>query len=341
MPNDAKEAVSQGAAQFLGKPIKKSLRFPPNLSIDTSEFGDGTTNILGFTIHEFVSGADLGYRAELTGKFTDVKHKIGDPIYFIYLTTPSGQRVNYSNSWSSKELSGLSTAINMSQQIAKNVQGTQGSLLDKLKNGSQSAADALSAYGADILTTAVKEKSGNFYSDLSYAAGAGVQPYEEVLFEKTGLRGFQFGFRLIPRNPSEVQLIYDIIQLFKWASHPSLSVKIPFKDEAISTLGTRLLAYPNIFKIRYLMGKDVSESATGNDNTWLHKHGPCVCESVNVEYSPGARNYVSYRSAKDYRFSSSGDTLDEQVEGAPIYYDLQLSFKEIIYLSKEAINQGY
>lgn len=319
--NNDSQALSLGYNK--GKPVGEIIRFPPNLTLSSDHYGDGASHILGFTVHEYQMG---GYTLEYDrAKFSDVFVDEGKPKYYIYLAIPSNQSTTYTHKWSEKEGSlEAAGAINAGSELSKG-------------NISEFIKDALGA-GGGILLNGVKKKLGDTMNAALGATGHTVQPYVEVLYEGTGLRAFAFHFKLIPRNPYEVQVIYDIIQVFKWASHPST----PFSD---AFKGTRILGYPNVFHIKYLINEDPGtaldpKSDKGKDNPWLHKFGPCVCTQVNVAYSQGAKNYVSYRSNKDYRFGSGGNDGDN-VEGAPIYYDLSLNFQEIVFLTKSAINEGF
>lgn len=353
-------ALSQGAnkaktaSNVDSSEIKSLLIFPPNLGKDTNDFGDGTSNILGFTVYAY-SGYGYNAQASKKGGWSAIFKDSGDPIYNIYLSIPGQQKVSYGNEWTNTPLN--TTAENIGQ------------LYSDFFNNDLSWQRVFGNAAMQALHEAVKNNrptSASTLNSIQKKTGLTIHPVEEFLFTRTTSRSFNFGFRLIPRNPSELQLINDIIQVFKWASHPGVAglKDIPkigdYVDENSNSTLFRLLKYPNVFKIRYLVNDNKDRVAlgqeiksldnnnnptttinNGDDNPWLHKFGPCACTGITINYSQGAQNYVSYRSQLDYRFVSQHDTLDSNVSGAPIYYNLNLTFQEMTLLTKDAINEGY
>lgn len=350
--NDKTVAKRQGSGQGS---IPKSIRFPPNLSLSSDNFGDGTSNILAFTIYEYDG---TGYMmANSDGKGRNIATEPGKALYFIYLSTPSEQGTSYRQEWtlSDPDLV-MAGAVNAAAGIFTNWQGSfdekyMSAVGSGMKEGFNIAAQAL-LYNNIQKVLSSMPKTGKV---LGQFGGITLSPYQEYLYQNPKTRDpFTFRFKLIPRNPSEIQTINDIIQLFKWASHPSISSFKESSEQLNSILagigvdtstqqGARILSYPNVFGIRYVINesdKGLDDQSIGKDNPWLHKFGPCVCNRVEVGYSQGANNYVSYRSSKDYRFASDeGDAINP--EGAPIYYDLAISFQEMIILTKETINAGF
>ena len=351
-PGDRSVAKRQGSGKG---DIPKSIRFPPNLSLSSDVFGDGTANIVSFTIYEY-NGSGYNY-ANASGTGREIITKLGEPLYFIYLSTPSAQGTSYSQKWNHVE---FDTFVNGGVNAVYNAMNNfKGSLAEDFETALQSGKDIANAAAQNIFYQTAKKvlnQESVLGKNVSRMSGLVASPYEEFLYQNPTIReAFQFNFRLVPRNPSELQVINDIIHLFKWASHPAMSgIKNALEDvnkiadkmgiDTKTQQGARVLSYPNIFGIRYVINKTDSGldgSNRGEDNPWVHKIGPSCCSNVSVQYSPGARNYVSYRSSKDYRFSSEdgGDSLD--VEGSPIFYDLTLQFREMIFLTKETINAGY
>jgi hypothetical protein len=336
----SKLAKRQGA--YVGQELeeKKILKFPPNISMSADKGGDSTANIICFMVRTF---STAGYQAKQSekGGYTDVFKDSGSPLYFIYLSTPGEQGTSYKTDWTFKELNAMALGLVHKGRSA----------IDSFLNPSiEGIGNGVAQIGGEFALRIATQYIEGFSPAVGSLLATSIQPYEELLFDKVAGRGFRFNFKMIPRNPSEIQTINDIIQVFKWAAHPGmkslgeilgglLEEEQKGNDSSIKTLGTRILSYPNVFEIRYLIGQNNNDGTTsGKDNSWIHKFGPSACTGIDVKYSPGAKNYASYRSKNDYRFYKEGEQLD--VEGAPIFYELTLEFKEMITLTKESINEG-
>jgi hypothetical protein len=131
--------------------------------------------------------------------------------------------------------------------------------------------------------------------------GIAVNPQIDVIYKSPGLRSFRFEFLFAPRTPEESSAVKKIVRLFKFHAAPEIL------DDG-SMFG-RYFLQPSEFDIEYSMVSSVGKIST------------CVLEGISVDYAPqGAAFYK---------------------DGSPVYTRLMLSFKELEYITKELIDEGY
>jgi hypothetical protein len=127
-------------------------------------------------------------------------------------------------------------------------------------------------------------------------------PFREVLFESVGYRAFSFKYRFFPKNKSESQKIYNIINTFKIHMHPELSG------------GKLFYLYPSEFDIQYYY-KD-------QENNYLNRFARCALTDLNVEY--GGEQFATFE------------------DGSPVEIGLSLTFQELEQMTSEGIEKhGY
>jgi hypothetical protein len=127
-------------------------------------------------------------------------------------------------------------------------------------------------------------------------------PFREVLFESVGYRAFAFKYRFFPKNKSESQKIYNIINILKIHMHPELSG------------GKLFYLYPSEFDIQYYY-KD-------QENNYLNKFARCALTDLNVEY--GGEQFATFE------------------DGSPVEIGLSLTFQELEQMTSEGIEKhGY
>lgn len=132
----------------------------------------------------------------------------------------------------------------------------------------------------------------------------------EAIFTGVDLRTFNFEFRLIPRNKSELETIHKIIKLFKFHSLPER-----VSEQKIG----RHLIFPGEFDIQYMY--------KGKESQWYPFVSGCVLESVEVSYGAGGE---------------SQHIMTEDMETpAPIEYNLKLQFVETEIMTKEKVVEGF
>ena len=137
--------------------------------------------------------------------------------------------------------------------------------------------------------------------------GKVLAPKMEVMFENIGKRSFSYSFTFTPSSEQEADEIDKIIKAFRF--HASADYADDFGFE---------LTIPDQFEIEYY-------TQNNSPNGYLHKIGTCVLESVDVTYG--------------------GDKMtwhETNAKGAPpTKTTLALSFKELMTVTKSAIEDGF
>jgi hypothetical protein len=127
-------------------------------------------------------------------------------------------------------------------------------------------------------------------------------PFREVFFEGIDYRKFNFKYKFMPKNNSEVVAVYNIINKFKEHMHPELAA------------GGAFYLYPSEFEISYYYNN--------KENGYFNKIATCALTDMNVEY--GGEQFSSFST------------------GAPTEINVTLSFRELELITKETIkSRGY
>ena len=134
-------------------------------------------------------------------------------------------------------------------------------------------------------------------------SGTAANPKKEQLFRNVDFRTFSFNYQFFPRSREEAQKVQAIIKMFKLHMHPE------FKDASHF-----LYTYPSEFDIYYYQN--------GQENMNIHRHTSCVLTDMNISYTPQS-------------------ILSTFEDGMPTQINVQLQFKELALLTKEAIADGY
>lgn len=137
----------------------------------------------------------------------------------------------------------------------------------------------------------------------SVMTGLAPNPKKEQIFRGVDFRSWSFEYQFFPRSMKEYQNVQNIIYLFKLHMQPE------FKDE-----DSFLYLYPSEFDIVHYNGVE--------ENLHLPKHTSCVLTDLTVNYSP-QQQFTSFEG------------------GIPAQINIQLSFRELIQMSKERIMEGY
>ena len=153
----------------------------------------------------------------------------------------------------------------------------------------------------EVLTAAAVGGATPFGKEMGIASGLAQNPKKEQAFKNVDFRTFTFDYSFAPRSSQEAKNVLNIIRAFKYHMHPE------FKSE-----DAFLYIYPSEFDIVYYKG--------AKENLNIHRHTSCVLTEMNVNYTP---NGV---------FTTFAD-------GMPTQISVTLTFKELMLLSKELIEQ--
>lgn len=181
-----------------------------------------------------------------------------------------------------------------------------GNAIEQLtKSGiTQSAGELSNAGGAGInyLVSRGLQTQG-IGEFVGKVSGTAANPKKEQLFRNVDFRTFSFNYQFFPRSREEAQKVQAIIKTFKLHMHPE------FKDASHF-----LYTYPSEFDIYYYQN--------GQENMNIHRHTSCVLTDMNISYTPQGI------------LSTFEDGMSTQI-------NVQLQFKELALLTKEAIADGY
>jgi hypothetical protein len=158
---------------------------------------------------------------------------------------------------------------------------------------------------------------------LAGAVGAGtgkvVNPVLEKLFKQKDFRNFSFSWEFYPRNQEETDSVRDIIETFRYHSHPARDSDTESKEEQKVEV---ILRVPAEFEIRFLSTNPNPNQGGFVENEYIPKIARCALNSVSVDYTP---NSV---------WSSFGNN-------APTAVTMTLQFSEIGLLTREDIKKGF
>ena len=148
-----------------------------------------------------------------------------------------------------------------------------GSGVESVLNSAQSAAGTPGIKNA-LAAALAQTTTGGQGNVLQRSTGQVLNPNMETLFQGPAIRGFNFTFKLSPRNPKEAKRILQIIRFFKQGMAPIRSETHLF------------LKSPNIFELKY--------THEGGDHKGLNKFKECALKSCDITYNPDAGEYSTF-----------------------------------------------
>ena len=269
----AVSSLAKGATKAFG------LTGGKNPIIDESAVTVGA-NLIGFA-----AGAAVGIAVNQADILQpDTTYRISDAIA-LYVDGPP--TVKYSMNYANKELGTLLGVLS-------------GSVIDSQGFGAGSV-EAGAAIGASLAKLPGAFGVADLGSALSVSSGTALNPFRETVFESVDFRSFAFKYKFYPKNKTESEAVYNIINTFKFHMHPEMSE------------GKLFFIYPSEFNITYYFGN--------KKNPYFHKFTTCVLESMDVTY--GGEQFSSFR------------------DGSPTEINMSLTFRELEVLTKSMINQGF
>jgi len=212
----------------------------------------------------------------------DTTYRISDAIA-LYVDGPP--TVKYSMNYANKELGTLLGAL--AGGVMQNIKGLGG--------------EAGAALGASLAKLPGAFGGADVASALSSSSGTTLNPFKETVFESVDFRSFAFKYKFFPKNKTESDAVFNIINTFKFHMHPEMSESKLF------------FIYPSEFDITYYYGSV--------ENGYFHKFATCALESMDVSY--GGEQFSSFR------------------DGSPTEINMSLTFRELEIITKKMITEGY
>jgi len=183
----------------------------------------------------------------------------------------------------------------------------QGMTTEAFKSAVDPAMEGLKSVVNQMGIAALDQVAAGSSALIALNRGKVLAPKMEVMFENIGKRSFSYSFTFTPSSEREADEIDKIIKAFRF--HASADYADDFGFE---------LTIPDQFEIEYY-------TQNNSPNGYLHKIGTCVLESVDVTYG--------------------GDKMtwhETNAKGAPpTKTTLALSFKELMTVTKSAIEDGF
>ena len=221
----------------------------------------------------------------------------------IALYFPPSVQQEYSLSYNEQEIS--RQAAFGASVIQAFVDG--GNLIENFKASVDPALEGFKSVINQMGIAALDQIAPGSKALIALNRGKVLAPKMEVMFENIGKRSFSYSFTFTPSSEQEADEIDKIVKAFRF--HASADYADEFGFE---------LTIPDQFEIEYY-------TQNNSPNGYLHKIGTCVLESVDVTYG--------------------GDKMtwhETNAKGAPpTKTTLALSFKELMTVTKSAIEDGF
>lgn len=146
-----------------------------------------------------------------------------------------------------------------------------------------------------------------------------INPRLEKMFKSKDMRTFSFSWEFFPKSKEETKMIRDIIETFRYHSHPS-------QDEELVGEGNSnveiMLRVPAEFDIRFLSTNSDPTIGGFVDNEFIPKISRCVINSISVDYTPQGI------------FTTFEDN-------SPVAITLTLNMTELQIILRDQIESGY
>ena len=183
----------------------------------------------------------------------------------------------------------------------------KGSLQDAFKSAVDPAMEGIKSVINQMGIGAVDAVAPGASALIALNRGKVLAPKMEVMFENIGKRSFSYSFTFTPSSQAEAEEVQRIIHAFRF--HAAADYADDFGFE---------LTIPDQFEIEYY-------TQNNTPNGYLHKIGTCVLESVDVTYG-----------GEKMTWHETGP------KGAPpTKTTMALSFKELMTVTKQAIEDGF
>ena len=183
----------------------------------------------------------------------------------------------------------------------------KGSLQDAFKSAVDPAMEGIKSVINQMGIGALDAVAPGAQALIAFNRGKVLAPKMEVMFENIGKRSFSYSFTFTPSSQAEAEEVQRIIHAFRF--HAAADYADDFGFE---------LTIPDQFEIEYY-------TQNNTPNGYLHKIGTCVLESVDVTY--GGEKMTWHETC---------------TKGAPpTKSTMALSFKELMTVTKQAIEDGF
>lgn len=246
---------------------------------------------------------------QITRSGTQIRRPIRRISTAIALYMPEQLQTQYSADWETIDGGILGAGAKAAQSA-----GEEAGLLRKIGEAATASGHAamqrLMQNAADLTQLSVSDvvKAGG--SPFAAAERVELNAHQEVLFRKIDFRTFNFAWKLVARNQKEAEIIFNIIQAFKFYAAPEINT---------SSAG-RYFIYPAEFDIEFF--------SNGKPNEFLNKISTCALVDIQVNYN-GNNMWTALREGSN------------SPNGTPAEVQLSLTFKELEIITKKRVLENY
>jgi len=287
----AKDSDTSEKSGQSGKSGPKILRYPFT-KLDKSD------DYLKIEIYDFIApGIDFAK----SGNNQLLRLRTSDEVYeggkqkvlaTIILPIPEGITDSNAASWEAGGLnpvaSGIAAVTNTflagaeTADIGKSLQDS-GKLIKDLvsqitKTGGESAQRILSGYTAGLVANSIAGSSVG--AVVGRSNGIALNPNQQLLFNSTVGRSFNFGWDIIPRSKDEAEMVKKIIRELKTSMSPT--------RDSTETVSGIFLKSPRVFRLQYMSG--------ASKHPFLNSFKTMALTQMSVNYT-GSGTYATYDDA--------------------------------------------
>lgn len=245
-----------------------------------------------------------------------------------YLPMPNDLSFTEGMSWESQNVGALGL---YGGEFIKSVVGGSGSDF-------ASSVKALSEAGLSEFALQTINSIGVSSSFITQqSAGKVINPYREQVFNGMSPRSFSFSYNFVPTNKDEQNILIKMIKRLREDSLPTTAKSNEILDalesdeleninttlsEFDSTLQDRWFGVPRVFELTFMTNIANSGEASYRINDKIPKIKPCICKSIEVNYTPDG-------------------VWATRVDGASIATEVSFEFEEIEIVVAQDILSGY
>ena len=189
-------------------------------------------------------------------------------------------------------LSGAEKNANVIESAGAMLGTVSGMVKTVLETSGPSAQKIVSGYTAGLVANALA--GSNVGAVVGRSNGIALNPNQQLLFNSTVGRTFQFGWDIVPRNKKESDEVKQIIR--------TLKINMAATRDATETVSGVFLKSPRVFKLQYMHGASA--------HPFLNRFKIMALTGMAVNYT-GSNTYATYD------------------DGTPVHMQLTLGFSEL------------
>ena len=230
----------------------------------------------------------------------------------ISLYMPDSLEATYSASWEEMSLSELGPTLNTLRAIDQIADANQGGDFSSIAKGIETVGNYASTspeatlLATNLLGNNLGLNGHNLQKVLLKGQGYALNPQIQFIFNQVDFRSFTLSFIFTPKSQQEADTINKIVATFKRHFAPR------FQQGKSTSNESMFLIPPSTFELKFKIGQE--------ENTYIPKYGECVLENMSVNYTPNG--FAVYST------------------GVPVQTHLSLSFKEIVIVDRDSLDQG-